>query len=151
MGVELSTFIQATDWLAVNFAYTYTDSSFDQDMGGGRQIPGAIESSATLGLNGAWNNGLFISARARYLGTAPLVEDNSVRSPSSMLVNIGGGYRLGNFSFRLDLFNILDSDDYDIAYYYASRLPGEDVGGIEDVHFRPLEPRSIRTSVTYHW
>ena len=151
IGVEFSTFIQATDWLAVNFAYTYTDSSFDDNAAGGRKIPGAIESSATLGLNGAWSNGLFVSARARYLGTAPLVEDNSVRSPSSLLVNIGGGYRLDRFSFRLDLFNLLDSNDYDIAYFYASRLPGEDAGGVEDVHFRPLEPRSIRTSVTYHW
>ena len=58
---------------------------------------------------------------------------------------------MGNFSFRLDLFNLLDSDDYDIAYFYASRLPGEGAGGVEDIHFRPLEPRSIRTSVTYHW
>ncbi len=151
VGLELSTFVQATEWLAINFAYTYTDSSFDDNSAGGRQIPGAIESSATLGLNGTWSNGLFVSARARYLGEAPLVEDNSVRSPSSTLVNISGGYRLGNFSFRLDLFNLLDSDDYDIAYYYASRLPGEPLEGVEDIHYRPLEPRSVRTSVTYHW
>ncbi|NIL95431.1 MAG: TonB-dependent receptor, partial [Woeseiaceae bacterium] len=70
---------------------------------------------------------------------------------ASTLVNIGGGYRFGKFSVRLDVFNLLDSDDYDIAYYYASRLPGEAAGGVDDVHFRPLEPRSVRTSITYHW
>jgi hypothetical protein len=150
-GIELATFYQATDWLAINFAYTYTDSKFDKDEGAGRRVPGAIESSATLGLNGTWSNGLFVSARARYLGPAPLIEDNSVRAPSSLLVNIGGGYRLGDFSFRLDLFNVFDSDDYDITYYFASRLPGEPAEGVEDIHYRPLEPRSIRTSVTYHW
>ncbi len=151
VGVELSTFFQATDWLAVNFAYTFTDSEFDKDTGDGREIPGAIESSATLGLNAAWDNGLFISARARYLGEAPLIEDDSVRSPSSLLVNIGGGYRMGDFSFRLDVFNLFDSNDYDIAYFYASRLPGEPAEGVEDIHYRPLEPLSVRTSVTYHW
>jgi hypothetical protein len=104
-----------------------------------------------LGLNGAWDNGLFVSARLRYLGEAALVEDNSVRSPSSTLVNVGSGYRFGNFSVRLDIFNLLDSNDYDITYFYASRLPGEPAEGVEDIHFRPLEPRSVRTSITYHW
>ncbi len=150
-GIEFSTFLQATDWLAVNFSYTVTDSKFEEDQGGGREIPGAIESSASLGLNAAWDNGLFVSARARYLGEAPLIEDDSARSPSSFLVNVGGGYRFGNLSLRLDVFNLFDSDDYDIAYFYASRLPGESATGVEDIHFRPLEPRSVRTSVTYHW
>ncbi|MEM7707258.1 MAG: TonB-dependent receptor [Pseudomonadota bacterium] len=150
-GVELSTFVQATDWLAVNFAYTWTDSKFEIDEGAGREIPGAIESSASLGLNGVWDNGLFVSARARYLGDAPLVEDNSVRAPSSLLVNVGGGYRFGDVSLRLDVFNLFDSDDYDIAYFFPSRLPGEPAEGVDDIHFRPLEPRSIRTSVTFHW
>ena len=136
----------------MNFSYTYTDSKFEEDGEGvGREVPGAIESSATLGVTGAWANGLFVSARARYLGEAPLIEDNSVRAPSSTLVNVGGGYRFGRFSIRVDVFNVFDSDDYDIAYYYASRLPDEPADGLEDVHFRPLEPRSIRTSVTYYW
>ena len=150
-GLELTTFLQATDWLAVNFSYTYTDSRFKNDDGAGRELPGAIESSATLGLTGAWDNGLFVSARARYLGEAPLIEDDSVRAPASTLVNIGGGYRFDRFSVRLDVFNLFDSDDYDIAYFYASRLPGEPADGVEDIHFRPLEPRSIRASLTYHW
>ena len=144
-GLEFTTFLQATDWLAVNFSYTYTDSKFENDEGAGREIPGAIESSATLGLTGAWDNGLFISARARYLGEAPLVEDDSVRAPSSTLVNIGGGYRFGRFSVRLDVFNLFDSDDYDIAYFYASRLPDEPAEGVEDVPF----PAS-RTAVDSH-
>ncbi len=150
-GIEFTTFLQATEWLAVNFSYTYTDSEFKEDEGAGQKIPGAIESSASLGLTGAWENGLFISARARYLGEAPLIEDDSVRAPASTLVNVGGGYRFGRFSVRLDIFNLFDSDDYDIAYFYASRLPGEPADGVEDVHFRPLEPRSARASVTYHW
>lgn len=150
-GVELSTFYQAKDWLSLNFAYTYTDSTLDKDDGAGRRVPGAIESTATLGINGAWSNGVFVSARLRYLGEAPLIEDNSVRAPSSTLVNVGGGYRFGRFALRLDVFNLLDSNDYDITYFYASRLEGEPLGGIEDIHFRPLEPRTVRTSITYHW
>jgi len=151
LGVEFSTFLQINDWLAANFAYTYTDSKFKKDNGAGRKIPGAVESSATLGLNSVWESGLFASARARYLGSSPLVEDNTVRSKASLLINAGVGYRMERIEFRFDVFNLLDSGDNDISYYYASRLPGEAIGGVDDVHFHPLEPISARASVTLHW
>ena len=151
VGVEFSTFVQVNDWLAANFAYTYTDSKFRQDEGAGRKIPGAVGSSATLGLNGVWANGIFASARARYLGAAPLIEDNTVRSEASLLINAGVGYRMQRVEFRFDVFNLLDSDSNDISYYYASRLPGEAIGGVDDVHSHPLEPISARASVTFHW
>ena len=150
-GVELAAFWQATDWLAGNFVYTVTDSSFMNDQGGGREIPGAIPDSAVLGFTGAWDNGSFASLRVRYLGSAPLVEDGSVESGSSTLVNAGIGRRWDRIELRLDAFNLLDSDDSDISYLFASRLEGEPAAGIEDVHFHPLEPRSVRASLTMHW
>ena len=142
--------VGATDWLAINLAYTYTDSEFDEGEAG-TEIPGAIGSSAALGLNGAWDNGFFASARVRYLGSAPLIEDNSVRASPSLLVNAGAGYRVGSVELRLDVLNLLDSNDNDISYYYTSRLEQEPLQGVDDVHFRPLEPRSVRASVSYHW
>ncbi len=150
-GFEAAAFWQANDWLAVNAAYTFTDAEFTRDQGGGREIPGAVESTFTLGLNAAWTNGLAASMRLRYLGEAPLVEDNSVRAADSLLLNAGVAYRRDRLELRLDLFNLLDSDDNDIAYFYASRLAGEAAGGVEDLHFHPLEPRTARASMTWHW
>ena len=49
----------------------------------------------------------------------------------------------------LSAFNLLDSDDNDIAYFYASRLPGEPAEGIEDIHFHVFEPRQVRVYLTY--
>ena len=151
VGIEFASFFQLNEWLAANFAYTYTDSQFKQDEGFGREIPGAIESSAMLGVNAVWQNGLFASGRARYLGRAPLVEDGSVRSDSSLLINVGIGYRLESVEFALDVFNLLASNDDDISYFYTSRLTGEPLSGVDDVHFHPLEPRSARLSVTFSW
>src|SRR5690606_13567270 len=128
-----------------------TDAEFRQDQGGGRQIPGAVETTFSLGLTGAWENGLYASARLRYLGDAPLIEDGSVTSDDSVLVNASVGYRLDNLDFRIDMFNALDSDADDISYYYASRLPGEGADGVEDVHFHPMEPRTVRASITVGW
>ncbi len=150
-GIELASFWQPTEWLAANLSYTQTDAKFIETQGGGRAIPGAVESSAMLGLNGAWDNGFFTSLRLRYLGSAPLVEDESVESGSSLLVNAGFGFRWQDFEFRLDGFNLLDSNDDDISYYYTSRLEGEPLSGVDDVHFHPFEPRMIRASVSLHW
>ncbi|MEJ2604794.1 MAG: TonB-dependent receptor [Gammaproteobacteria bacterium] len=149
VGIEAAAFWQATDWLAVNAAWTTTDAKFQRDQGGGREIPGAVESTFTLGLNAAWPNGFSASTRIRYLDDAPLVE-GSVRSDDSLLVNAGVAWRRGALELRLDAFNLLDSDDDDIAYFYASRL-AEETGPVEDIHFHPLEPRTFRASATLHW
>ncbi|MGI9458200.1 MAG: TonB-dependent receptor [Aeoliella sp.] len=150
-GIEFASFWQPLEWLAANFSYTYTDARFRKDTNGGRKVPGAVASTASLGLTAAWESGLFGSVRARYLGESPLVEDNSVRAGDSLLVNAGVGYRWENVELRIEAFNLLDTNDNDITYFYASRLPGEPVDGIEDVHFHPLEPRTFRASVSYHW
>jgi hypothetical protein len=44
----------------------------------------------------------------------------------------------------MDVFNLLDAGVSDIDYFYTSRLPGEPSEGVEDVHFHPALPRSIR-------
>ncbi|MDH3982878.1 MAG: hypothetical protein OEV02_01610 [Gammaproteobacteria bacterium] len=46
--------------------------------------------------------------------------------------------------------NLLDAEDQDIDYYYASRLAGEPVEGVEDVHLHPMEPRTVRASITWN-
>jgi hypothetical protein len=150
-GVELNAFWQATDWLALNASYTYTDARFVGVPDGEDRIPGAIESTASLSANAAWQNGLFSSLRVRYLGEAPLAEDGSVTAPDSLLVNAGVAWRRGSTEWRLDVFNLFDSDDYDIAYFYPSRLPGEPADGVEDIHFHVLEPRSARASFIYYF
>jgi hypothetical protein len=48
----------------------------------------------------------------------------------------------------LDVFNLFDRKANDIEYYYASRLPGEPAAGVEDRHFHPAEPRTVRLSVS---
>ncbi len=146
-GIEVATFLRATDWLAANLEYTWVDAEFRN----GEEIPGAVESTLSLGINASFENRIFAGARLRYLGEAPLIEDGSVRSDDSTLVNASVGYRWERAEVRLDAFNLLDSGDNDIAYFYASRLEGEPAGGVEDVHIHPFEPRSVRLSLAYRF
>ncbi|MEM9595894.1 MAG: TonB-dependent receptor, partial [Acidobacteriota bacterium] len=78
------------------------------------------------------------------------IEDDSVRSTTSSLVDGRLGYRLGDdIELHLDVFNLFDREASDIEYFYASRLPGEPSGGIEDIHFHPVESRTARLSVSW--
>ncbi len=150
-GLETSVFWQLNDVLALDAAYTTTNAEFRDAESDGRDIPGAVESTFVVGASAAWSGRWSASVRTRWLSGAPLVEDGSVRSGASTLVNAGLTYRTGPVTARLEVFNLLDSADADIAYFYASRLRDEPNAGVEDIHFHPLEPRSVRLSLTWHW
>jgi outer membrane receptor protein involved in Fe transport len=55
------------------------------------------------------------------------------------------GYRLrGRWAVAIEVFNLLDREVSDVDYYYTSRLRGEPLQGIADVHTHPQGPRSLR-------
>jgi outer membrane receptor protein involved in Fe transport len=67
---------------------------------------------------------------------------------STSLVNLEAGYKLTKgVSLAMDVFNILNAKESDIDYYYASRLPGEAAGGVDDIHFHSTLQRTARLSV----
>ena len=150
-GLELAAFWYPSHSLALDASYTLSDARFSGDVGGNAQIPGAIERTFSAGANALLGNGFHVSVTARHLGSAPLVEDDSIRSRASWLINAGLAYHFRRVEFRLESFNLLDSRDDDIAYFYASRLAAEPAGGVTDIHFHPLEPRTMRASITMHW
>lgn len=150
-GVELSAFYQPAEWLSLDASYTYTDAKFEDVDSRFDHIPGAIESTFSAGAKMSWASGFGASVRLRYLGEAPIIEDNSVKSDSSLLVNAALQYDRGPLGLKLEVFNLTDSDDTDISYFYESRLPGEPAEGIEDIHYHPLEPRTVRLAISWRF
>ena len=53
---------------------------------------------------------------------------------------------MGRVEFAADLLNIFNSKDKEIEYFYSSRLQGEPLEGVEDRHFKAVEPRQLRVS-----
>lgn len=141
-GYELTAFWRPRPWLAIDASYTGSHARF-KDSPGANHVPLAIEGAGELGVAAVldrWN----ASARLRYLGPRPLVEDDSVRGQATTIVNLRAGFTPGRWEFYAELLNLLNSKRKDIEYLYTSRLPGEPLGGVDDVHSRAVEPRMLR-------
>ncbi|MHA7857832.1 MAG: TonB-dependent receptor [Henriciella sp.] len=147
-GVEASLFWKPNDWLVADLSAAYTDAEFDIP-GSETKIPGAVESVIGGGVLAKLDPWTF-SARLRHFGEAPLIEDGSVTSGATTLVNLSGSYEWEKTTFTLELLNAFDAEDADITYFFESQLPGE-MSPVEDIHFHPVEPRQIRASVRYRF
>jgi hypothetical protein len=145
-GYEVTAYLKPVRWLAIDAVYATNHARF-VDAPGRDRIPNALEGAGELGL--ATIFGRFNAAvRVRYLGPHPLIEDNSVRSPATTVVNLRAARRFGPVEVTAEMLNIFDTARADADYYYASRLPGEPVDGIEGIHSRTVEPRMLRIGAT---
>ena len=142
-GVEWNNRWVPVPWFLLDADFAWTHARFDN----GDRIPNAIDRvasvAATLRELGPWSATL----QLRYLGPGALVEDNSVRSHSSVLTNLRVSRQLGpNAELTLDVFNLFDREVNDIQYFYESQLPGE-AAPVADRHVHPAEPRTARLSL----
>ena len=160
-GIEWSNRYIPKPWLIVDLDLSASRAQFTDGNPSGSYIPGAIDKVASLGVTlndfGRWS----FSGHLRYFGLRPLIEDNSVRSQSSTLVSLRTSYKVDSrLRINFDVFNLFNRQAHDIDYFYCSRLRSDDVinpnsrcshdptkPGVDDIHFHPAEPRSIRVAL----
>lgn len=145
-GIEFSNYYRPYKWLSVDF-----DAAWARARSLGNRIPGAIEGVAQLGVtvdrSGPWSGSL----RLRWFGPRPLIEDDSVRSKASVTLNGRVGYQLAkDLQLELEAFNLTNRRASAIDYFYESQLAGE-TAPVADVHFHPIEPRSLRLTLVKTW
>lgn len=148
-GVEFNNTWALSDVWRLEADFSWTDARFTDKSPEGKEIPGALETVVTGAVTADWSNGWFGSLRLRYFGGAPLIEDNSITSDGSSMANLLLGWSNPRWRLQLEILNLFDSNDHDIDYYYASRLPGEPVNGVEDIHFHIFEPRQARIQASW--
>jgi outer membrane receptor for Fe3+-dicitrate len=156
-GIEITNRYAAASWLNFNADFAYTQARFtDPDNGlndtvtghPGNHIPGAVEGVGSFGAAidnvGPYYGGILM----RYFGSRPLIEDNSVRSRPTELIEARVGYKLtDSVRLQLDGFNLLNRKDSNISYYYESQLKGE-ATSVNDIHLHPIEPRFFRLTLS---
>jgi outer membrane receptor protein involved in Fe transport len=118
----------------------------------GDNVPGSVGKVFSLGTTvtdlGPW----FGQLQLRYFGPRPLGEDDSQRSRATTLAYLRVGYRFTpKLKVALDVFNLFNRKASDIDYHYESRLAGEPASGVADTHFHPVEPRSLRVTLTANY
>ena len=141
-GVEFNNRWTPVPWFLLDADFAWTHARFDNSD----RIPNSVDRVASVALTlrelGPWS----ASLQWRYLGPGPLVEDNSVRSLSSLTTNLRLSRKLGaSAELTLDVFNLLDRQLNDIQYFYESAprgLPAE-----EGRHVHPAEPRALRVTL----
>jgi len=148
-GVEASLYWFPNERYTGNIEASYTRSRFSDFDLAGDEVPGSIPLVIGAGMTAHYDNGWLASAQLKHFGRYPLIEDNSAESQGSTLLNLRVGREWAQVGLYLDVLNVLDSDDHDIDYFYASRLQGEQAEGVDDVHFHVFPSRSLRLSVRY--
>ena len=150
-GLELSAAWRPQSWMRLDVDLAWTHARFTDLSSAGQYLPNAPEQAAAIGAEINRASGWFAGAHLRYFGTTPLTQDDAVRSRPSVQLNAEAGYHFSSgLSGTVSVFNLLDRRDDDIEYYYASRLRNEAVA-VNDLHFHPMEPRSVRVSLAYRF
>ncbi|MBX3617959.1 TonB-dependent receptor [Nitrosomonas sp.] len=146
-GFEASLFYKPNDWIMIDVDYALARARFSDFDPAGDHIPGAVQGVGKLAVTMDNVGPLFGSLQMRYFGKRSLIEDNSVQSNHTVTLNGQIGYKIGkNVRMTLQGFNLLNTHAHAIDYYYTSRLPGEPAAGVSDVHFHPIESRSLRVN-----
>jgi hypothetical protein len=151
LGVEITNYIYPHPWLNLDIDLSFSRARFVDVPAGEDFVPGALNRviSAGIAVNppAGVAHGPFGGLRLRHFGPRPLVEDNSVESRSTSIVNGELGYKFTErVRLRLDGFNLLNSKVSDIDYFFDSRLRDEPEP-VEDIHFHAAIPRSARLAL----
>ena len=153
-GVEVSAEYRPLPWIELNSDLAFSKARYQGDLAAFdldgpfiANAPSFIGSFGVLVDNlGPWFGGL----QWRRLGPYPINDgDAAPEDKGYSEVNLDVGYKFSRrLKAQVSVFNLLNSHADAAAYYYASRLPGEPAGGVNDFQVHPLEPISARFSVT---
>jgi hypothetical protein len=147
-GVEWANYYSPMKWLVFDGDVSWSRARFIEFDPVGDYVPEAVGTVVSAGATVDGFHKTFGSVRWRYFGPRTLIEDHSVQSKATSLVNLQAGYQLvKRVKLAVDVFNLLNAADSDIDYFYTSRLGGEPLGGLDDIHTHPTLPRTVRVNV----
>jgi hypothetical protein len=153
IGFESANDLSPYPWLNIDCDFALSRARFRAPAAGaGAYVPEAIEGVGSLGVALKSGQGHSLNLRLRYFGPRALVQDDSVRSASSTVLQAGCGYQATpRLRLQLEAMNLLNAKVNDIEYYYTTRLQGEPAAGVTDRLVHPADPRSLRFAASYRF
>ena len=148
VGLEWANYARINPWMTGELDISFSRARFTDVDPAGERIPGALDRVISGAVTVEPARRVFGSVRLRHFGPRPLVEDGTVSSKSTTIWNGEFGVSLTNqLRLTIEVFNLFDSDVADIDYFYTSRLPGEPLEGVDDIHTHPSIPRTARVAL----
>jgi hypothetical protein len=150
-GVEITNYAYPNKWTAIDVDLSFSRARYTGVPEGENFIPGALNRvvSAGISINPPVSvpSGAFGSFRVRHFGPRSLIEDNSVKSGQTTILNGEVGYKFSQKArFIVEGFNLGNSKVSDIDYYFQSQLQNE-TAPVDDIHFHAAIPRSVRAAL----
>ena len=152
-GVEVGARGQVYGPFYFNGSFTWTHAEFKD----GLAIPLAPDLTAYTALLMRWPEGLSSQIQMTYLGVRNLTEDRTVKSPSWLVFDLTERYQLpiklshGRLEAFLFVQNLFNTQWEGATFAFASRLPSEPAGGVQDIHFVPGNPRFFMGGVAWYF
>jgi len=164
-GIEWANYYTPTDHLVFDLdmgdsrarftEFDPDDAAFSNPVGapfpvqgpGGKLVPEAVKVVISSGITLHIYKGFTSTLRLRYFGPRDLTSDGINRSASTLLLNMGLGYRF-NQQWRIaaDILNLANRRNDDITYAYVSRITPTGAPEFTNV-FHPAEPFQVRFSL----
>lgn len=138
-----------------NPVFLYADANYArprsiEDPEGSDRIPLAPEFTATGGIDVVDFKNFSGGIRYRYLQDRPANEDNSIVAEGYFITDANLNYHWKSMVFGVAVQNLLNSEWKETQFATESRLRNE-ANSVEEIHFTPGTPFSIRGTLTYNF
>jgi hypothetical protein len=151
-GIEWANYYTPTEHLAIDFDFANSRAQFTEvdaedaapNSAGGKHVPEAVGMVMASGISLHDCKGFLTSMRLRYFGPRDLTSDGVFRSNQTVMLNGELGYQIKKkWRVSAEFLNMLDRNDSDIDYAYASRVTPTAASTFTRVA-HPVEPFQVR-------
>ena len=147
LGFDLGFRYQVLDWLFADIDGNYAFSRSVDEPENAQYIPLAPIFTATGGLSirkGKFTAGI----QSRFIKDRPANDDNSIIAEGYLITDLNASYIWNNVSLGISIENLFDQDWNETQFATTSRLSFEPAP-VEEIHFTPGTPFSIRGNIKY--
>src|SRR5690606_35208210 len=150
LGLDLGLRYQFNDWLFFDTDMTLTHARSTEDPDGQNHIPLAPDFTMAGGLSVNNLDGFSGGMRYRFIDDRPANEDNSIVAKGYFVTDFNANYSFKNITLGFVIENLFDVDWNETQFATTSRLQNEPQP-VEEIHFTPGTPFSIKGTVSYRF
>ena len=147
-GLDFGIRYQFYDWLFFNSDLTLTHGRSKEEPKGQNYIPLAPNFTVTGGLYVNELAGFSGGIKYRFIDDRPANEDNSIVAKGYFVTDFNANYNLKEITLGIVIENIFNTEWNETQFATETRLKNE-AQPVEEIHFTPGIPFSLKGSLTY--